>query len=167
MLFQYNSYLNLLSHGRMALFHVFACFHMGYSYESPFTRKTGPLPCGAKVLWKPLPAIFYFLSCQDFATANKQKRLLPFAVRCAFHLLPSISRCGSRWCCMVVGDGGEVLLSATPQTQSFLGRMAERFIAAVLKTAVGKTTRGSNPFPSANFCPPERLVLVGFLLQTH
>lgn len=54
---------------------------------------------------------------------------------------------------MVVGDGGEVLLSATPQTQSFLGRMAERFIAAVLKTAVGKTTRGSNPFPSANFLP--------------
>ena len=42
---------------------------------------------------------------------------------------------------MVVGDGGEVLLSATPQTQSFLGRMAERFIAAVLKT-VDRKIRG-------------------------
>ena len=116
----------------------------------------------AKVLWKPLPAIFYFLSCQDFATANKQKRLLPFAVRCAFHLLPSISRCGNRWYCVVVGDGSEVLLSATPQTQSFLGRMAERFIAAVLKTAVGKTTRGSNPFPSANFLPTRTPCFGGF-----
>ena len=159
--------MNLLSHGRRHSSMYLLVFIWVTHMNLLFIGKTGPLPCGAKVLWKPLPAIFYFLSCQDFATANKQKRLLPFAVRCAFHLLPSISRCGSRWCCMVVGDGGEVLLSATPQTQSFLGRMAERFIAAVLKTAVGKTTRGSNPFPSANFCPPERLVLVGFLLQTH